>query len=67
MLRWWFSKVASPFVLAGLLLNVVALLLRHGSFAPTLRNWSLAISVSLVGIVLTGVATIVSLWRPKSQ
>ena len=61
------AKVATLFVLAGLVINVAAILLSDGSFALTPQNWSLAISVSLVGILVTAAAIVFSALRLKSR
>ena len=63
----WFAKVAALFIAAGVVVNVAAILLSNGSFELTRRNWSLAISFSLIGIAVIGVALAVNLWRLRSS
>jgi hypothetical protein len=62
----WFAKASALFVIAGLFINIVAILLSDGSFALTSQNWSLAISVSVVGIIVTAVAMAFGHLRLKS-
>jgi hypothetical protein len=47
------------FLSAGLLMNVVLNLMRHTIRIISIENWSLAISVTLVGTGITGIALLV--------
>lgn len=63
----WLGTVAALFIAAGLAINMAAILLSNGSFELTTRNYSLAISISLVGIIATAAALAPNLWRRRSK
>jgi hypothetical protein len=55
-----FFLIVLCFALAGLAINIIAITVGDGSFALTRANWSIAISVGLMGFVVAAVSLLLA-------